>query len=183
MLNLIINNIKCCIFTTLNTFKRPVLALFLIFLLSSCSYIQDKEQARPKKVPELNALERARNYEGGGVIFGKAEKDKLGTNNIMWQATMKVLDFVPISSASYNGGVIITDWYTGNSSKESIKIQVTFLNQKIETNSIEVKSYKRDCDNTNSCKTSLTSDEFNKKIKNRIFQEIRKLKVKESTKK
>ena len=30
----------------------------------------------------------------------------------MWRAAMDVLDFVPLTTADYGGGIIITDWYS-----------------------------------------------------------------------
>lgn len=190
MLKLNKNNYTCCNFATKIVISKFFLSLFLLVILinlNACSWakkVSENEGAKPKPTPVLNALERARSYEGSGIILGKNQTgDKLGTNNLMWKATMSVLDFVPIASASYNGGVIITDWYSGNSSTEAIKIQVTFLNKAIETSSIEVKSYKKVCDKMNSCNTTLANESFNQKIKNKIFQEIRKIKVTSELKK
>ena len=41
-------------------------------------------------------------------------------------------------SANYSGGIIITDWYTDNSNKESIKITIKFLSNEIESTSLDV---------------------------------------------
>ena len=35
----------------------------------------------------------------------------------MWRATLDILDFLPLSTVDYSGGVIISDWYTDNSNK------------------------------------------------------------------
>ena len=32
----------------------------------------------------------------------------------LWRASLDVIDFMPIASANYSGGIIITDWYSDN---------------------------------------------------------------------
>ena len=64
----------------------------------------------------------------------------------MWRATIEILDFVPLSSADYGGGIVITDWYadTGNE-KESIKIMVQFLSNEVRADGIKVIVYNKFC--------------------------------------
>ena len=46
----------------------------------------------------------------------------------MWRATIEILDFVPLSSADYGGGIVITDWYNDTQNQnESIKIMFIFI--------------------------------------------------------
>ena len=57
--------------------------------------------------------------EGRGIRFGK--KDIAGgtfdfaSSNELWRASIDVLDFVPFTNASYSGGILITEWFDGNS--------------------------------------------------------------------
>ena len=37
--------------------------------------------------------------------------DNFATKNILWRASLETLDFVPLNSANYAGGMIISDWY------------------------------------------------------------------------
>ena len=60
--------------------------------------------------------------EGRGVSLGKAIQRgstnyEFSTSNPMWRATLDVLDFLPLSTVDYSGGVIISDWYTDSSNK------------------------------------------------------------------
>ena len=32
----------------------------------------------------------------------------------MWRASLEILDFLPLTTVDYSGGMIITDWYTDN---------------------------------------------------------------------
>ena len=47
----------------------------------------------------------------------------------MWRASLETLDFLPLTTVDYSGGIIITDWYFDNTGKseESIKISIRFL--------------------------------------------------------
>ena len=37
----------------------------------------------------------------------------------MWRASLEILDFLPMTTVDYSGGMIITDWYSDNSSRKS----------------------------------------------------------------
>ena len=37
---------------------------------------------------------------------------EFSTSNPMWRATLDILDFLPLATVDYSGGVIISDWYT-----------------------------------------------------------------------
>ena len=64
--------------------------------------------------------ERARKNirEGKGLSLGNLGKKKttyeFSTSNPMWRASLETLDFIPLSTVDYSGGMIITDWYTDN---------------------------------------------------------------------
>ena len=54
---------------------------------------------------------------GRGVTFGNLGKGstnyEFSSSNPMWRASLETLDFIPLSTVDYSGGVIITDWYSG----------------------------------------------------------------------
>ena len=52
---------------------------------------------------------------------------EFSTSNPMWRASLEVLDFLPLATVDYSGGVIISDWYTDNDPNEALKITVRFL--------------------------------------------------------
>ena len=46
---------------------------------------------------------------------------------------------MPLLSANYSGGIIITDWYSDNSAEnESIKITIRFLTSEVRSDAIKV---------------------------------------------
>ncbi len=122
---------------------------------------------KPKKVDtrevSTNVQERARkNIETGrgsslGGILNRGTNYEFSTANPMWRASLETLDFLPLTTVDYSGGVIITDWYfdSSASSDESIKITVRFLSNNIGSESIKIIVHQRVCKNSGNCKIQL----------------------------
>ena len=125
-----------------------------------------------------------------GGIFGnlnKSEKGKssidFGSSNIMWKATLKSLDFLPLISADYAGGIIIYDWYSQtNNPKEQIKISVQFLNNELRADSIKITAHKKICESIDRCANSTLDQNFANSIKESIISSARTLKIEEAKK-
>ncbi len=122
---------------------------------------------KPKKVDtrevSTNVQERARkNIETGrgsslGGILNRGTNYEFSTANPMWRASLETLDFLPLTTVDYSGGIIITDWYfdSSASSDESIKITVRFLSNNIRSESIKIIVHQRVCKNSGNCKIQL----------------------------
>jgi hypothetical protein len=120
----------------------------------------DKD-AKPMSGPEAA---RKNIEEGRGVSIGKAVKGigkgttyEFSTANPMWRASLETLDFLPLTTVDYSGGIIITDWYYDDtaSSEESIKISVRFLSNDISSENLKVTVHQRICKNSVNCKIDL----------------------------
>ena len=62
----------------------------------------------------------------------------------MWRASLDILDFLPLSTVDYSGGVIISEWYTDDSNEnQALKITIRFLSNTIQTNSLKVTVHKK----------------------------------------
>ena len=159
--------------------SKPLkIALFLsvLLILNECG-IYRKTDAREIST---NAKDRmAKNVEEGRSIkFGKLGKRGAGTfefasSNEMWRATIEILDFVPLTSADYGGGIVITDWYNDTSkNNESIKIMVQFLSNEIRADGLKVIVYNRVCSdgNLNSCQTDVNETSVSEEIKLAILK-------------
>ena len=46
------------------------------------------------------------------ILGGSKTTYEFSTSNPMWRASLEVLDFIPLSTVDYSGGMIITDWYS-----------------------------------------------------------------------
>ena len=70
------------------------------------------------------------------------------SSNPMWKASLDIIEFMPLSSVNYSGGIIITDWYSENNTpNESIKISIRFLTNEIRSDALEIKVFNRKCEN------------------------------------
>ena len=141
---------------------RIFLLLIVCLLTLSCS-----GAFKPKKVDtrevSTNAGERARkNIETGRgtSLKGLINRDtnyEFSTANPMWRASLETLDFLPLTTVDYSGGIIITDWYfdSSGSSDESIKITVRFLSNDIRSESVKIIVHQRICKSSGNCKIQL----------------------------
>tara|TARA_A100001011_G_scaffold267803_1_gene276919 strand:+ start:211 stop:828 length:618 start_codon:yes stop_codon:yes gene_type:complete len=88
---------------------------------------------------------------GGGVY-------EFATSNELWRASLDTIDFMPLASVNYSGGLIVTDWYNNNQiADESIKISIRFLTNEIRSDALDIKVFTKKCVNGSSCQTFETS--------------------------
>ena len=165
-----------CILNILKNFSF----FLILFFLTSCGGIWDPADAR--KVP-TNAKDRvAKNIkEGRGMkLLGKKNSGtfQFASSNPMWRASLDVLDFLPLTNASYSGGVIITDWYSDDSSgkkNEAIKISVKFLSNEIRPDAINIKVYKKNCQAFENCKITNSESSLINELKIAILKKASQL--------
>jgi len=166
------------------------LLIFLIFLVlvSHCARVDPV--TGEKVLEETDTRKKSREYvDKQGGLFGEIGKNKSGTtfdfatSNILWRATLKSLDFLPLVNADYSGGVIVYDWYSENlNSKEQIKISIRFLSNELRSESIQISSHKKICDENNKCSISKLSENFSNEIKDTILLTARNIKIEEAKK-
>tara|TARA_A100001015_G_C14862458_1_gene660929 strand:- start:584 stop:1099 length:516 start_codon:yes stop_codon:yes gene_type:complete len=143
------------------------------FLFSSIVSCGGFKKVDTRKVP-ISGPERAKQNvkEGRGVglgqVIGKTRGStnyEFSTSNPMWRATLDILDFLPLSTVDYSGGVIISDWYTDNSNKDqALKVTVRFLSNTVQSNSIKVTVHRKKCSVNQTCNVEL--------FKSRIQEEL-----------
>ena len=173
--------------------KIKICSIFFLFSLAACLGGQSNknDEVFEKEKFEPSAYERAKTYAEKNpiTIFGKDSKDKntnfeFSTSNVLWRASLKTLDFIPLATVDYSGGIIITDWYSeGKSNKEQIKIQIRFFSTELRSESIQVVSYKKICESNNECSNLAGNENFNKEIKDLIINSARQIRIEENKKK
>jgi len=162
-------------------------SVMLLLILISCS---SSDNTQNKKVLEpIGSDERARQYADKNPITlfskdgAKSTTFDFSTSNPLWRATLKTLDFLPLVSTDYSGGVINYDWYSDNQSfGEEIKISVRFTSNELRSDSVQVISHKRKC-NQNQCQTIKLGENFSREIKDNIITTARLMKIEEEKKK
>lgn len=149
------------------SFTKSLLVFFqfliLIFLLMSCSV---PEFAKPSKVtvdPSLNAKQKARKNieEGKGISLkdvvggSRSTNYEFSTSNPLWRASLSTIDFMPLTTVDYSGGIIITDWYSDSQNLgESIKITVRFLSNEVRSDSLKIIVHSKQCVSADNCEVN-----------------------------
>ncbi len=125
----------------------------------------------PKKRIEQN-LKEGRGFRLNDSFKNRGGVFDFASSNELWRASLDVIDFMPLSSVNYSGGIIITDWYSDdNSSGESIKVSIRFLTNEIRSDALDVKIFNRKCTNTSmNCIFSEMSGNLPNEIKKEILK-------------
>jgi len=155
--------------------KNIAKILFFISLsvfLNSCGIYKPTDAREFPPEPEKRVqknLEEGRGFKlfdndnkGGGTF-------DFATSNELWRASLDTLDFMPLISADYGGGILITDWYNENNNyRDYIKISIRFLTNEIRSDSLKIKVYTKNCESLDKC----TINEDNPEIKTKLVSTI-----------
>ena len=141
---------------------------FLIIILcffAFTSACNKKETTLDPNRPLTAEEKRKKNIAEGsgasiGSVLGRVGKTtyEFSTSNPLWRASLETLDFLPLSTVDYSGGIIITDWYSENNNQESIKITVRFLSNEIRSDSVKIIVHKKNCSKNLICSTNIVSN-------------------------
>ena len=149
--------------------KKNILILLSILILltqTGCEALKPKKVSAKDFPPDPRKRVEKNINEGRGFrVMGGSQK---GTNyefasaNPLWRATLDTLDFMPLASANYSGGIVITDWYSENNSpNESVKISVRFLTNEIRSDALDINVYLKKCsENSNNCSISKNNNDL-----------------------
>ena len=151
--------------------KFFVLIVSALFFLNSCGWYKRSDI----KDNPVNVDERVKKnvQEGRGIRFGKGATRggdfDFASSNPLWRGAVDVLDFVPLTNASYSGGIIITEWFSAENNSENtnteLKLTVRFMTNEIRADAIQVLVFEKICTQNNNCKT--------KKIKSKLEGELK----------
>ena len=164
-----------------NTNKFIIILFLLLFSLNSCGLYKKTDI---KTNPINDADKRAKNLQEGKGIKILNSKKKSGvfdfaSSNEMWRASIEILNFTPLVSADYGGGILISDWYSDQeSSQESYKITVVFLSNEIRADGLVVRVHKKICNANYSCKIIEQKTKLNTEIKSAILRRASEIKDK-----
>ena len=165
----------------LKFFKIGVFILIIPVLVSSCKGPDGKFKlpggdarktpADPAKRVEQN-LKEGKGFQLNDVL-GNSQKGGVfdfASSNELWRAALDVIDFMPLTSANYSGGIIITDWFSENQGNDSIKITIRFLSNEVRSDALSIKIFYKKCDANLKCTVNEKLGELNKELKKEILK-------------
>jgi len=131
-----------------------------LFVTNSCGLYKKVDQ---REMPDGASAKARKNIEEGrgaglGDMLGRRGGNtnyEFSTANPMWRATLETLDFLPLTTVDYSGGMVITDWYSENNSKDALKITIRFLSNEIRADNLKIIIHKKTCAVSDNCSTSL----------------------------
>ena len=140
------------------------LALFLIIGLTlvsliSCEGMPGGDARENPPDPDLRVKKNLE--EGRGFRLDNAFKNNKGgdfmfaSSNELWRASLDIIDFMPLSSVNYSGGIIVTDWYSdGKNLNEAVKISIRFLSNEVRADALDIKIFYKKCNQMASCEVT-----------------------------
>ena len=160
---------------TLKNIKILAASFFLTIILNSCGALKlggDAKKNPPDPEQRVkNNLEQGKGFRLDGAMKGGKGIGtfEFASSNELWRASLDTIDFMPLLSANYSGGIIITDWYAENQ-QESIKITLRFLSNEIRSDAIDIKVFYKKCTEIINCKISEQEGDLKKELKKEILK-------------
>jgi hypothetical protein len=157
---------------------KILLLLQLIISLNSCGPLAYKKTDQRKVSWDPKERVKKNIEEGKSFKLFNAEKQlggatnyEFASSNELWRATLDTIDFMPLTTANYSGGIIVTDWYSDNQNlDENIKITIRFLTNEIRSDALDLKIFFRKCDSSNKCKIIEKEGNLSKELKKEILK-------------
>ena len=130
-----------------------------------------KYPPNPKERVKKN-LEEGRGFRLSTATskLGGSGKFDFASSNELWRATLDIIDFIPLASANYSGGIIITDWYSEDQNEESIKITIRFLSNEIRSDALDIKIFYKVCDENLKCSINEKEGKLNQELQKEILK-------------
>ena len=153
----------------IKTISILLLLGFALITLNSCKggdarkYPPDPKERVKKNLEEgrgFRLMDAVKKEQGGNFSFASA--------NPLWRASLDTIDFMPLASVNYSGGIIVTDWYSDSNNDEAIKISIRFLTNEVRSDALDIKVFYKKCKDIINCKitekTGTLVTELKKKI-------------------
>ena len=152
--------------------KYTVILGSLLIFLYGCGMGADARQFPPDAESRVKKnIEEGRGFR----LFDENKKGGSGnfdfaSSNSLWRASLDTIDFMPLASANYSGGIIITDWYSSNtSSSEAIKITIRFLTNEIRSDALDIKVFYKKCASNQNCTILEKSENIKRELSKKIL--------------
>ena len=170
-----------------NMFKIliKIALIFSLLTLAACNMYKKVDQ---RSVPDGSEAKAKKNIEEGrGVSVSGMMKGRMGkttyefsTSNPMWRASLETLDFLPLTTVDYSGGIIITDWYsTTDNQNERCKLNIFISGKDLNTENLRVTSFCQEFKKQLWVNKNIDKKN-NTKIENAILNKAKKLRLQSS---
>ena len=155
--------------------KLFCLILISLFLYSCNGKIPGADARKIPYDPDERVkrnLEEGRGFRIDEAFSKKGSGDfDFATANELWRASLDTIEFMPIATANYSGGILITDWYSDNDNlNESIKISIRFLTNEVRSVALSIKIFYKKCEDIIKCKIIEQEGNLKKELQKEILK-------------
>ena len=154
---------------------KTIFIIILSFIfLTSCGGKLPGADARkydpdPTKRVAKN-LEEGRGFKLMGGDKSNGGVFEFASSNELWRASLDIIDFMPLLSVDYGGGIIITDWYGEENENDSIKITIQFLSNEVRSDALNIKVFKKKCTSLSNCKVIQSQSDISQELRVAILK-------------
>ena len=153
--------------------KKILLFVLVFFSLTSCSKGFFKPGDARKNPPDPKLRVKKNLEEGRGFrLMGSDKKGGVfdfASSNELWRASLDTIDFMPLVSANYSGGIIITDWYNEGGG-DSVKITIRFLSNEVRVDALSIKVFTKQCGANIDCQIFENQGSLSSELKKNILK-------------
>ena len=158
--------------------KKIFLKLTIYFVvfqtLVSCGIYKPVDAKKYPPQPELRVKNNIEEGRGFRLMSGfgneKGGKFDFANANPLWRASLDIIDFMPLLSVDYGGGIIITDWYGEENENDSIKITIQFLSNEVRSDALNIKVFKKNCTSLSNCKVIQSQSDISQELRVAILK-------------
>jgi hypothetical protein len=157
--------------------------------LVSCGIYKPVDAKKYPPQPELRVKNNIEEGKGFRLMRGfgneKGGKFDFANANPLWRASLDIIDFMPLLSVDYGGGIIITDWYGEENENDSIKITIQFLSNEVRSDALNIKVFKKNCTSLSNCKVIQSQSDISQELRVAILKRAAQYKsndIKKNTK-
>ncbi len=156
---------------------KPITFLFIsLFLLNACNGKIPGADARKFPADPAERVKKNMARGEGFKLMDSVGRNRGGvfefaSSNELWRASLDTIDFMPLASVNYSGGIIVTDWYSvDQKSNESIKISIRFLSNEVRSDALDIKVFNRKCLDLSNCRISEKKGDLVQELKGKILK-------------
>ena len=157
--------------------KIPFFITIYIFVfqsLVSCGLYRPVDAKKFPPEPEKRVKNNIEEGKGFRLMEGfggkKGGSFEFANANPLWRASLDVINFMPLLSVDYGGGIIITDWYGEENENDQIKITIQFLSNEVRSDALNIKVFKKKCTNLSNCKVIQSQSDINQELRVAILK-------------
>ena len=157
---------------------KKLLLIIVFFAVSACSSNNVNPITGKKPNPGIFSKDAEKGISLSDIL-NPQENDTTGVNlnAFLWRASLNILSIAPLISTDALGGTIITDWYVNkNIQNQRIKITAFIKTSELRSDGIKVKVFIQNKEK-DSWSDTLTNQELETKIENKILNEARILRI------